>query len=92
MAVAGPRMLKHRDLLRALVVLMKALAAAYGITIPATNVKTASGEQIKNHTPNWSTKCVERPKSMPQTLKLNGPAPQFHNEINPLSDQTGESC
>ena len=61
---------RQRDLLRALVTLMKTLAAAYGITISATNVRP---------------EVVQPPKSMPQTLKLKGPAPQFHKEISPLS-------
>ena len=41
---------------------------------------------------NVRPEVVERPQSVPQTLKLNGPAPQFHNEIDPLSGQTGECC
>ena len=71
------KMPRQRDLLRALVTLMKTLAAAYGITISATNVRP---------------EVVQPPKSMPQTLKLKGPAPQFHKEISPLSGQTGEYC
>ena len=49
---------------------------------------------IKNSPPTEHVRpeVVQPPKSMPQTLKLNGPAPQFHKEINPLSGQTGEYC
>ena len=37
----------RRELMRALVTLMKGLAAAYGISIPATAVRTATEAQIK---------------------------------------------
>ena len=39
---------------------------------------------------NGRPEVVQLPKSIPQTLQLNGPAPQFHKEISPLSGQTGE--
>ena len=53
-------------------------------------VRGKSGVRRENLLNNVRPEVVQRPKSMPQTLKLNGPAPQFHKEINPLSGQTGD--